>query len=281
MRRRFAVLLLVLVGATGWALGPEFALPNQPDSIKFAVIGDMGTGNRPQYEVAEQMKILHPKFPFDMVLMVGDNVYGAQDFVTKFERPYAPLLSAGIQFYAALGNHDDPTRDLGYKAFNMSGERHYTYARQNVRFFMLDTNALDRKQLAWVENVLQRSADPWKIAIFHHPLYSDGGRHGSDVQLRLVLEPLLVRYGVNVVFSGHDHLYERTTPQKGITYFVAGSSGKLARGDVIRSPMTAAAFDQDQAFVAVEVTGDRLFFQAISRTGAIVDSGVIRRLPTT
>jgi 3',5'-cyclic AMP phosphodiesterase CpdA len=114
--------------------------------------------------------------------------------------------------------------------------------------------------------------------VFHHPLYSDGGRHGSDVALRVVLEPLLVRHGVRVVFSGHDHFYERTAPQKGITYFVAGSSGKLARGDVVRSRMTAAAFDQDQAFVAVEVGADELFFQAISRTGAIVDSGSIRRL---
>jgi hypothetical protein len=62
--------------------------------------------------------------------------------------------------------------------------------------------------------------------VFHHPLYSDAARHGSNIELRVVLEPLLVRYGVSVVFSGHDHVYERSTPQKGITYFIEGSSGQ-------------------------------------------------------
>jgi hypothetical protein len=96
-----------------------------------------------------------------------------------------------------------------------------------------------------------------------------------------VLEPLLVRYGVNVVFSGHEHVYERLVPQKGITYFIDGSSGQLRKGDVIPSPTTAAAFDQDQTFMLVEVTEAQLSFRTISRTGRLVDSGVIRRRPTT
>jgi hypothetical protein len=95
--------------------------------------------------------------------------------------------------------------------------------------------------------------------------------------LRVVLEPLFVKYGVSVVFSGHDHIYERIKPQKGITYFVNGSSGELRRGDVHPSTMTAAYFDRDQAFSLVEVDGDDLFFQARSRVGETVDSGVIHR----
>jgi hypothetical protein len=83
------------------------------------------------------------------------------------------------------------------------------------------------------------------------------------------------------VFTGHEHIYERTTPQKGVTHFVAGSGGQLRKGDVRRSAMTAAAFDQDQAFMLVEIAGDRLLFQTISRTGVTVDSGVIERRPTT
>ena len=258
---------------------PAASLPTRPDSLKFAVIGDTGTGGGPEYEVGARMNEARAAFPYDMVLMLGDNIYGRQDpqdFVAKFQRPYAALLTAGVIFYASLGNHDSPNNRL-YPGFNMAGERYYTYTRKNVRFFALDSNAMDPKQLAWLENALKDSSDTWKICYFHHPLYSDGGRHGSEVELRVILEPLFVTYGVNVVFSGHDHIYERIKPQKGITYFVNGSSGELRRGDVHPSALTAAYFDQDQAFSLVEIDGDELFFQARSRGGQTVDSGVIHR----
>ena len=106
---------------------------------------------------------------------------------------------------------------------------------------------------------------------------SVAGRHGSSVDLRILLEPIFVKYGVNVVFSGHDHVYERLKPQKGIYYFVSGSAGELRRGDLEGSEQTAAGFDQDRSFMAVEIAGSDMFFQAISRTGQIVDAGTIRR----
>ena len=112
---------------------------------------------------------------------------------------------------------------------------------------------------------------------FHHPLYSDAARHGSSVDLRVLLEPLFTKYGVNVVFSGHDHVYERIKPQKGIYYFVSGSAGQLRKGNMRPDDGTAAYFDQDQSFMLVEVAGDDMFFQVISRTGKTVDSGVIHR----
>ena len=186
--------------------------------------------------------------------------------MTKFERPYKPLLDAGVKFYAALGNHDNQTNRF-YKPWNMGGERYYTYSKKNVRFFALDSDYMDPKQLQWVEQELKSSGSDWKIFYFHHPLYSDGGRHGSEVDLRMVLEPLFLKYGVNVVYSGHDHIYERLTPQKGIYYFVSGSAGQLRKGDLKRSAMTAAGFDADQSFMINEIVGDDLFFQAISRTG--------------
>jgi 3',5'-cyclic AMP phosphodiesterase CpdA len=281
--RRSVCSVCLVLAAGAWLAAAGVELPDAQGSVRFAVIGDMGTGARPQFDVAGQMAALRARFSYDMVLMVGDNLYGRQrpeDIVAKFDRPYAPLLQQGVLFYGALGNHDDPgTRN--YTPFHMNGERYYTFARQHVRFFMLDTNIMDRQQLAWAETTLRDSSEPWKIAIFHHPLYSNARRHGSDVQLRTIIEPLLVRYGVAAVFSGHDHVYERFTPQKGITYFVTGSSGKLSPGDVRRSTSTAAAFDADHAFAIVEIAGDQMYFQAISRTGAIVDSGVIERRPTT
>jgi len=258
-------------------------LPNRPGSVKFAAIGDNGTGDQPQYDVALQMERWHQRFAFDMVIMLGDNLYGSQqpaDFVRKFERPYKALLDAGVRFYASLGNHDNRSNDQ-YPLFNMHGERYYTYVKNNVRFVVLDSNVLDPPQVAWLETTLRGANERWKIAYFHHPLYSDGGRHGSEIDLRVKLEPLFVKYGVNVVYSGHDHIYERLVPQKGITYFVAGASGELRLGDLKRSGTTAAGFDQDRSFMLNEVAGDALYFQVISRTGATVDAGVIARKGTS
>jgi hypothetical protein len=287
MRRIALVLLTALLATARLTPAAQNAaravetLPARPDSLKFAVLGDNGTGEKPEYDVGQRMAAARTTFPFDMVLMLGDNMYGRQDpqdFVTKFERPYAALLQAGVLFYATLGNHDNQNNRF-YKAFNMGGERYFTFVKKNVRFFVLDTNQLDPKQRAWFDEALQHSDDQWRICFFHHPIYSDGGRHGSDVSLRVVLEPLLVKYGVDVVFSGHDHVYERLKPQKGITYFVSGSGGELRRGDVRPSGLTAAYYDQDQSFMLVEVAGDDLFFEAVARSGAAVDSGVIHRQP--
>jgi hypothetical protein len=256
-------------------------LPRLPDSVKFAVIGDNGNGSREQMEVGQKIAAARTLFPFEFVLMCGDNMYGSQqpaDFITKFQRPYAALLTAGVPFHAALGNHDDP-ENRHYAPFNMGGQRFYSFVKKNVRVIVLDSNEMDRPQLAWFEQTLKTSPDEWKIVVFHHPLYSDGGRHGSNVELRVILEPLLVKYGVDVVFSGHEHFYERIKPQKGITYFIEGSSGQLRKGDVRPSAMTAAYFDQDQTFMLVEIAGDEMFFQVLSRTGATVDRGVIARRP--
>ncbi len=280
LRRQTAPVIALLTAiAVTVVVGQGSALPNKPGSLKFAAIGDNGTGDTPQYDVARQMVTAHATFGFDLVIMLGDNMYGGQspqDFVQKFEKPYAELLAAGVKFQASLGNHDRP-ENVSYKFYNMGGQRYYTYARNNVRFFVIDSTQVDPKQLEWLEGALRDAKEDWKIPYFHHPLYSDAARHGSSVDLRVLLEPLFTKYGVNVVFSGHDHVYERIKPQKGIYYFVSGSAGQLRKGNMRPDDETAAYFDQDQSFMLVEVAGDDMFFQVISRTGKTVDSGVIHR----
>ena len=211
-----------MVGARIAPAQPTSALPAIPGSLKFAVIGDSGTGDSPQFDISARMAEARNEFTFDLVIMLGDNIYGRQqtaDFVAKFERPYAMLLQSGVRFFASLGNHDSPNNRF-YPGFNMDGKRYYSFVRKNTRFVVLDSNQLDPRQLAWIDGTLKQSSEEWKICYFHHPIYSDGGRHGSDIELRVVLEPLFVKYGVDVVYSGHDHIYERTKPQKGVTYFV-------------------------------------------------------------
>jgi hypothetical protein len=290
-----ALLLLTLAaylpGSVPQPPFPGTAIPAAPapapvgasPAIRFAVIGDNGTGDRPQADVGRQMLAARATFPYDFVLMVGDNMYvraDAKGYVQAFEQPYRALLDGGVRFFAVLGNHDN-ANELRYPGFNMDGHRYYSFARGNVRFIGLDTNAVDAAQVGWFEDTLKASPERWKIVCFHHPLYSNGSRHGSNVELRVEIEPLLVRYHVNAVFSGHDHHYERFKPQQGVTYFVTGSGGKLRKGGVDPSPQTAVAFADDQAFTLVEIAGDVLSFRAISRTGAVIDSGTIVRQPTT
>jgi len=258
----------------------DFVFPLQANSVRFAVIGDMGTGTRLQIDVARQMVKSRAVFPFEFVITVGDNILtGAKpsDFVKDFERPYKPLLDAGVPFYATLGNHDTPNERF-YEPFHMNGASYYTLKKGNVYYFALDSNDMDPKQTAWLEAELRKAGDgDWKIAYFHHPLYSSAGFHGSGIGLRKVLEPLFIRYGVDVVFAGHDHVYERTGPQHGIYYFTEGASGSLRPGDLAPSSITAAGFDADCSFIMIEIAGDDLYFQATSRTGVAVDSGVIHR----
>jgi predicted phosphodiesterase len=264
----------------------ETTAPQSESSIRFAVIGDMGTGERRQYEVAAQLWRSHATFPFEFVITVGDNLYGSerpQDYARKFELPYKPILDAKIPFYASLGNHDDPNQ-VFYKLFNMDGKRYYSFKKDKlgnpgVRFFVLDSNYMTTDQLAWLEKELAGSGSDWKIPFFHHPLYSSGGRHGSEEDLRAVLEPLFIKYDVNVVFAGHEHFYERLKPQNGIYYFTAGGSAKLREGDIRKTAMTAVGFDTDNSYMLVEVAGDQMHFQTLSRTGRRVDAGSLTRQP--
>ena len=160
----------------------------------------------------------------------------------------------------------------------MNGERFYTFKKGNVRFFALDSNYFDQTQADWLERTLAESKEDWKICFFHHPLYSSGGRHGSEVDLRAQLEPLFLKYGVQVVFAGHEHFYERLKPQKGIHYFVNGGGAKLRGGDIrTTTGMTARGFDTDRSYMLVEIAGDVLTFQTLSRAGKRIDSGSIRR----
>jgi DNA repair exonuclease SbcCD nuclease subunit len=274
----------------GWGLpeaSPEgplkplaVALPRAPESVKFAVIGDSGTGQRPQYDVGRMMARAQATFPYDFVLMCGDNIYFRRDspreYTRRFERPFAALLERGVKFYAALGNHDPPGERF-YKLFNMGGQRYYTFARDRVRFFALDSNAMDPAQLEWLERELRGAREPWKICFFHHPIYSSARRHGPDLVLRGALEPLLRKYGVRAAFAGHDHVYERLVPQHGIQYFVTGAAGQLRYNDLAPSSNTARGFARDRHFLLVEIHADTFHYQALSRVGDSIDSGSFPR----
>jgi Calcineurin-like phosphoesterase len=285
--RRLPLIAWILLATALQAQTPakgslEIKLPLQDKSVRFAIIGDSGTGDQGQYQVAKELEAYRQAAGFNGVLMLGDNIYGAhdpRDFAQKFELPYKPLLDAGVKFYASLGNHDDPNIERLYKPFNMNGERYYTFKNGDVQFYALDSNYMDPQQLQWFEQNLRNSSAKWKICFFHHPLYNDGKSHGPDLDLRSQLTPLFKLYGVNVVFSGHEHAYERIKPEDNVYYFILGSSGKLVHDDFHRSELMITSYDRDRAFMLVEIVGDSLYFQTVTSSGQTVDSGEIKQQP--
>lgn len=259
---------------------PVITLPRRDGSVKMLVFGDAGRGSAEQYELGRVMNTYHQAFPYDVVLMTGDNIYGpdkAADMKKKFEDVYRPLLDKGVKFYASLGNHDTSNQRF-YALFNMNGEEYFRFEKGNVALYSLNSNYMDKRQMDWLTGKLATDGNKWKVAFFHHPPFSSGGRHGSDEKIREALHPLFIRHGIDVVFTGHDHFYERIKPQDGITYFVAGAGGKIRKGDIKEgSPLTAKAFDTDLSFMLVEVDKDEMHFQVVSRAAKTVDSGVIKR----
>jgi predicted phosphodiesterase len=256
--------------------------------FSFAVIGDTGTGKSGQLSVAQVMETVCEREPFEMVLMLGDNIYGginSRAFRERFEQPYRNLIARGVKFQAVLGNHDkgDAGQEVGYEQFNMAGRRYYTFTHglseegaPLAQFFALDSSKMREEQLAWLEKELTASRATWKIPFFHHPIYSSGRAHGSDLRLRGNLEPLFARYGVQMALSGHDHIYERIKPQHGVIYFVSGSGGQLRKGDIRRNdPLFAAGNDEVCHFMLFEVEADEMRFRAIDINGAVIDQGMI------
>lgn len=255
-------------------------LPLRKGSVRFLAMGDSGRGNKEQNELAQVMVKYRQAFPFEFVIMTGDNIYyqeSAEDMKTKFENVYRTLLNDGVKFYASLGNHDESNQRF-YEHFNMNGQEYFKFKKGDVSFYSLNSNYMEPRQLQWLKEELAKDTTKWQIAFFHHPLYSSGKRHGPSEEVREVVEPLLLQSGIDVVFVGHEHFYERVKPQKGIYHFTTGAAGKIRKGDIKKnSSITEKGFDADLSFMLIEITGDEMHFQVIARNGSTVDSGMIKR----
>jgi hypothetical protein len=252
-------------------------MPQLRGGTVFAVIGDSGSGDQPQRLVAEAMlTYFNTARHFPFVLMVGDNLYH-DDYDGEFLAPYKELLDRGVTFYAALGNHD---RDLEihFKPFHMNDQDRYSFDEGNARFAALNSNhPADPAQIKWLDGVFTNAGDKWRICFFHHPLYSSG-QHAAESRevIRPALEEALVRNHVDVVFAGHEHLYERIKPQTGgVRYFVTGGGGRNLY-DVHKSDFDEVAVSEHH-FMVIEIAGDRMYFEAITQAQKLLDCGVIPR----
>lgn len=285
MKRRDFITLTGL-GGLGLSLAARQLLAQQPTLdnnqqplLRFVAIADTGTGNKGQYAVAQAMNYYSQQNPFSLVLLAGDNIYNdgeMEKIKAVFEKPYQPFLAQNIPFYAVLGNHDIRTNNgddqVRYSLFNMPS-RYYTFTKENVQFFALDTNsnAAWSEQLQWLETNLANTDKPWKIVYGHHPLYSSG-MHGTDKDLIEKLAPIFEKYRVSLYICGHDHNYERTVPIEKTTYIITG--GGCSTRPVERSPWTAYS-EAKLSFTAYEVYENRLETKAIGIDGKVFDQGKI------
>lgn len=254
-------------------------------SLRFVSVADTGTGDQGQYAVAKAMARYHSQNPFSLAILAGDNIYNngeIEKIAAVFEQPYQPLLKQGVKFQACLGNHDIRTDNgdpqVRYPGFNMAG-RQYTFRRDTVEFFALDTNLTNKwdTRLAWLEQQLDRSDAPWKIVFGHHNIYSSGHYKNMTQYLARDLSPLFQKYGVALYINGHEHHYERTHPIEGTTYLSCGAGAGTRR--VGRSAWTAYSA-QRLSFAAIEVYADRIEINGTGTDNRVFDHGVIHRTPS-
>jgi hypothetical protein len=260
-----------------------------PGRLTFAVLGDNGSGGRQALAVAESMARTYRSSPFGLVTLLGDICYYGDirsRFDTVFRRPLGPLIDAGVDFELAVGNHDTALTfsDDGLEAIEAELELlgtpglYYTATHGPVDFFFVDSSLPGlygpkaTEQTDWLDDALASSTNQWKVVALHHPPYSSG-QHGSTPHAQDKLVPILARRHVDLVLTGHDHDYERTHPQDGVTYVVSGGGCKTT--PVGRSRFTAAS-ERTLQFLHVDVADDRLTASCIRPNGSVADRFTLR-----
>ncbi len=269
-------------------------------SVCFAVVGDSGTGTEAQRDIAAGIGLSDP----DLVLMTGDVIYesGAKEMIDRaYFVPYRSLLER-VPFYPAIGNHDVITDDAEsflnsvYLPRNPADgtERCYSFDRGPVHFVALNSTqdlAPGTLQGDWLAADLAANTRAWTVVYLHHPPYSSS-RHGSDLEVRAALVPYCDRYGVDIVFTGHDHVFERTHPLSADVVVDADSSGDYANpsGTVFvvtgggGKSLYAAGFSEFTAasvsayhHVVVEIADGVLRMRAIDRDDVVMDTMTITK----
>ena len=245
-----------------------------PDQTKFtfAAFGDTRTQGQIHQEVVDSIVAQDP----DFVLHTGDLVDRGSMYPyweTFFE--IEGELMSRIPLFPALGNHEDNHQNY-FDLFYLPGnERWYTFDYGNARFICLQVDGKvdygpGSEQYVWLERELSANTQPWLFVYFHIPPYSSSKRE-TDIEqnIRQALTPLFEQYGVDVVFNGHNHNYERNEVN-GVTYVVTGGGG--APLSVMEEPeLTREAFAVTYHFMLLEIDGNHLVATVYSNQGKILD----------
>ncbi|MGI8901516.1 MAG: metallophosphoesterase family protein [Nocardioides sp.] len=252
----------------------------KPPAVRVAVAGDTGTGDPSEADTARQMAAQGRTRPYDALLLLGDLVY--EDGEAKLTdrvvtEPFEAVLRGGATLLPVLGNHDYASGEQ-QQILEELGRREAWYVQRigQLRVVVLDSNQVSNPvQTQWLRETLAvpQPTDTWTVAAMHHPGYS-AGYHGSDLEVREAWGPLFAEYDVPLVLAGHDHDYQRSTPQDGVTYVVSGAGAKLRpTGSEDFTAVSASVLH----YVDLLVYADRLVMSAIDQTGTLVDTFTIDR----
>jgi predicted phosphodiesterase len=260
-----------------------------PEVLKFLLFGDTGNGSPQIYNSVHAVANSNEIKKIDGVFLLGDNVYHgsfiAESLQEYFIKPFAPLLALKIPFFAALGNHDYKDGrlrgEVEYPLFNMVGQRYYSLdfgaSGAAVSFFICDSESLkagDQKQLSWLSYALNASTSRWKILLLHEPIEATQFHHGPSEHLRQLLQPILKQ--VDVVFSGHNHFYERRKQSNGPLNITSGSGGQLKTGILPDDENRAVGYNASGTFLEVTVENNRLGITAWNEDGDLIDKVNLR-----
>nr|WP_181716057.1 metallophosphoesterase [Cryobacterium sp.] len=288
-----AAVLTVGVGVGATSLLATLAPTGQPSSVaekpeapietpptRIAIAGDTGTGTPAQFATAEQMRLQSKHDPYDGLLLLGDLIYDTGDAALVEERittPFAPITSTGARLLPALGNHDyqDGEQNQILEALNRD-KSWYAEMVGSVKVIVLDSNQVENnEQRQWLRKVLSQPtpAGTWTIVAMHHPAYS-AGAHGSDLVVRETWSPLFAEFEVPLVLAGHDHDYQRSLPQDGVTYIVSGGGATLRPTG--EEDFTAVSISTLH-YLDLHADDKKLVGRAIDPEGATIDTFTINR----
>ncbi|MCC6849768.1 MAG: metallophosphoesterase [Deltaproteobacteria bacterium] len=219
-----------------------FQVPSDTSELYFTVLGDWGQGTSAQGQIGNNLNADDPPLLFT----VGDNAYTNGTQSDWDNNVFIPQFKNGILrravFVPALGNHD--LNNVGASNWASSveikmhalprnapagqEERYFSFDDGNAHFVVLDSNppGVNATQTAWLASDLASTTRKWKFVFLHHTPYSCAtgfASIGSDHNVRATWGPIFEQYGVDIVFLGHDHSYERS--QAVDDYVVGGGSG--------------------------------------------------------
>ena len=278
-------MLLTLLVLAGASLFMQARTDTPAGSVRAVVFGDFGTGSAAQTEVARLVGELDALNPIDAVVWTGDNVYPDGDpalFHSMLTEPYRPVLDDAM-LVATLGNHDTEAghgaaqfRYLGHPS--LPAVRTVASGDVDVAFFVLDSNAPLLPQGQWLATALEESEAEYRIVVLHHPPYTCS-MHSGDRSVRTAIVPVLERHRVELVLSGHNHLYERFESPAGVSYIVSGGGGAdlypVAECTDTEGPAREIAQSVHHV-VELEATAVRLSVRAVTTSGEVFDRFEVR-----
>lgn len=262
---------------------------NDETAYTFCIIGDTQTNPDVWGNISTRIYAERPNF----VLHAGDIVGTGGDksqWLDHFLGPAKELMRR-IPVYTVLGNHEDDDGNYYKYMSNPEPEWYYSFAYGNAEYFMIDSNHPineGSEQYNWLADALKKSIAKWKFAVFHHPPYSsDENDYGDtyrgtstkgDREMQPIVK-LFEKYGVDIVFNGHIHVYERTwqikddkaVEKNGVVYVVTGGAGGGLENFAPTNSGFTVKIKRDHHYCKISINGNKLIFNAIDQNGALFD----------